>query len=135
MAALGVTATIELTPAGTLTALVRRELPAVTTLALNGPDDLAAARDLIAEHGTELADTPMPWQLVVAPAQGTVRVPEGSPRTAVAAGDVVVHVSTRTDEVAVRVERAGHLVEWLVADGDPVSAGQPLARVVAGVSA
>lgn len=134
MAALGVTATIELAPAGTLTALVRRELPSVTTLALNGPDDLAAARALIDEHGTELADSPLPWQLVVAPAKGTVRVPQGSPRTAVAAGDVVVHVATRTDEVAVRVERSGHLVEWLVSDGDPVSAGQPLARVVAGVS-
>jgi [acyl-carrier-protein] S-malonyltransferase len=57
LAALGVTATIELAPAGTLTALVRRELPDVTALALRSPDDLDAARELIDQHGSELAET------------------------------------------------------------------------------
>ncbi|HVV77305.1 MAG TPA: ACP S-malonyltransferase [Mycobacteriales bacterium] len=47
---LGVTAVIELPPAGTLTAMVRRAAPDVATLALNSPDDLPAARDLIREH-------------------------------------------------------------------------------------
>lgn len=52
-----------------------------------------------------------------------------------AAGDVVVRVTTHTEDLEVRAERAGHLVEWLVQDGDPVNAGQPLARVSAEVFA
>ncbi|MGW5280113.1 ACP S-malonyltransferase [Streptomyces collinus] len=48
--ALGVTALIEVCPGGTLTGLAKRALPGVTTLALKTPDDLDAARALIAEH-------------------------------------------------------------------------------------
>ncbi len=47
---LGVTALIEACPGGTLTGLAKRALPGVTTLALKTPDDLDAARELIAEH-------------------------------------------------------------------------------------
>ncbi|MGW2643576.1 ACP S-malonyltransferase [Streptomyces sp. NPDC001393] len=47
---LGVTALIEVCPGGTLTGLAKRALPGVTTLALKTPDDLDAARALIAEH-------------------------------------------------------------------------------------
>ena len=51
---LGVTGVIELPPAGTLAGLIKRELkgdgaPEIVTL--NTPDDLPAARDLIARHG------------------------------------------------------------------------------------
>jgi [acyl-carrier-protein] S-malonyltransferase len=54
LADLGVTAVLELPPAGTLSGLVKRELksrgvPEIVTL--NTPDDLPAARDLIARHG------------------------------------------------------------------------------------
>lgn len=131
LAALGVTATIELAPAGTLTALIRRELPDVATLALRSPEDLATARQLINEHAAELTCTTMPWQLLVAPAGGTVSVIGASLDATLSAGDVVVRVTTRTEDLEVRAERAGHLLEWLVHDGDPVSAGQPLARVSA----
>ncbi|MER6469478.1 ACP S-malonyltransferase [Streptomyces collinus] len=48
--ALGVTALIEMCPGGTLTGLAKRALPGVRTLALKTPDDLDAARALIAEH-------------------------------------------------------------------------------------
>jgi [acyl-carrier-protein] S-malonyltransferase len=51
---LGVTAIIELPPAGALAGLVKRELKgdgAPEILTLNTPDDLPAARDLIARHG------------------------------------------------------------------------------------
>jgi [acyl-carrier-protein] S-malonyltransferase len=48
--ALGVTALIEVCPGGTLTGLAKRALPGVQTLALKTPDDLDAARELIAEH-------------------------------------------------------------------------------------
>jgi [acyl-carrier-protein] S-malonyltransferase len=47
---LGVTALIEVCPGGTLTGIAKRALPGVATLALKTPDDLEAARALIAEH-------------------------------------------------------------------------------------
>ncbi|GAA3926236.1 ACP S-malonyltransferase [Actinomadura viridis] len=47
MRGLGVTAIIELPPAGTLVGLARRELKGVATLALKTPDDLAKAHELI----------------------------------------------------------------------------------------
>lgn len=47
---LGVTALLEVCPGGTLTGLAKRALPGVKTLALKTPDDIDAARELIAEH-------------------------------------------------------------------------------------
>lgn len=47
---LGVTALIELPPAGTLTGIARRAMRGVELLALKTPDDLDAARALIAGH-------------------------------------------------------------------------------------
>ncbi|NEV87095.1 ACP S-malonyltransferase [Streptomyces tendae] len=47
---LGVTAIIEVCPGGTLTGLAKRALPGVKTLALKTPDNLDAARELVAEH-------------------------------------------------------------------------------------
>jgi [acyl-carrier-protein] S-malonyltransferase len=47
---LGVTALVEVCPGGTLTGLAKRALPGVVTLPLKTPDDLDAARALIAEH-------------------------------------------------------------------------------------
>lgn len=55
MASHGVTALIELPPAGTLTGLARRGLPGVTVAAMKTPDDLDAARKLVAERAW---DTP-----------------------------------------------------------------------------
>jgi [acyl-carrier-protein] S-malonyltransferase len=51
MAGLGVTALIELPPAGTLTGLAKRALPGADLLALKTPDQIPAARALAAEHG------------------------------------------------------------------------------------
>jgi [acyl-carrier-protein] S-malonyltransferase len=48
---LGATAFIEVSPGGTLVGLAKRALPGVKTLALKTPEDLDAARELIAEHG------------------------------------------------------------------------------------
>ncbi|MFF5171842.1 ACP S-malonyltransferase [Micromonospora sp. NPDC000089] len=62
MADLGVTGVLELPPAGTLAGLVKRELkgagaPEIVTL--NTPDDLPAARELIARHaGPAAGDAP-----------------------------------------------------------------------------
>ncbi|MFD5768791.1 ACP S-malonyltransferase [Streptomyces sp. NPDC127049] len=46
----GATALIEVCPGGTLTGLAKRALPGVATVALKTPDDLDAARTLVAEH-------------------------------------------------------------------------------------
>ncbi|MGJ5828403.1 MULTISPECIES: ACP S-malonyltransferase [Streptomyces] len=53
---LGVTGLIEVCPGGTLTGLAKRALPGVRTVALKTPDDLDAARELIAETSTPAAD-------------------------------------------------------------------------------
>lgn len=50
---LGVTAMIELPPAGTLVGLAKRGMRGVETLALRSPDDLDKARDLIDRHVLE----------------------------------------------------------------------------------
>ena len=50
MSDIGVTALIELVPGGTLTGMARRALPGVELLALKTPDQLDAARELIAAH-------------------------------------------------------------------------------------
>lgn len=46
----GVTAMIEVAPAGTLVGLAKRSMPGVETLAIKTPDQLEAARTLIANH-------------------------------------------------------------------------------------
>ncbi|QBJ90355.1 ACP S-malonyltransferase [Streptomyces seoulensis] len=53
---LGATALIEVCPGGTLTGLAKRALPGVRTLALKTPEDLDAARALIAETASPAAD-------------------------------------------------------------------------------
>ncbi len=58
MAEHGVTALIELPPAGTLTGLARRALPGVTLQALKTPDDLEAARKLLAGHARPASPAP-----------------------------------------------------------------------------
>jgi [acyl-carrier-protein] S-malonyltransferase len=50
MSAIGVTALIELTPAGTLTGIAKRALPGIELLAMKTPDQLDAARALVTEH-------------------------------------------------------------------------------------
>ena len=50
MTGLGVTALVELLPGGTLTGIAKRSLPGVELLAIKTPDQLDAARTLIAAH-------------------------------------------------------------------------------------
>jgi len=50
MTGLGVTAFIELLPGGTLTGIAKRALPGVELLAIKTPDQLDAARTLVAAH-------------------------------------------------------------------------------------
>jgi [acyl-carrier-protein] S-malonyltransferase len=55
LSTLGVTATVELPPAGTLSGLVKRDLKGTVTLALKDPGDLDRAAGLISDHSGSLA--------------------------------------------------------------------------------
>ncbi|MFI7607843.1 acyltransferase domain-containing protein [Micromonospora sp. NPDC049366] len=134
LADLGVTGIIELPPAGTLAGLVKRELkgpdaPEIVTL--NTPDDLPAARDLIARHGAAPSHEPaLQFRVVVAPSAGTFApardLAEGG---TLRAGQVIGHVATRQGPVDVTAHDSGVLTEWLAHHDDPVAPGQPLARL------
>lgn len=132
MADLGVTALIEIPPAGTLTGLAKRALPGVEALALNTPDDLPAAWDLIARHGvpSTISTTPT-WRLVVAPIKGVFRAVDNAATAgdSLAPGAAVGSITSLRDTVDVVAPHGGTIVEWLVEDGDPVSPGQPLVRL------
>lgn len=116
---LGVSAVIELAPAGVLTGVIRRQLPAVTSVALRSPDDLDDARALIAEHTSIGERFTEDWQLLVAPTTGTIHLAEAPV------------VRNRSGEVPVQAGDTHDVIEWLVHDGDPVAEGQPLARLQA----
>ncbi|SFU02015.1 [acyl-carrier-protein] S-malonyltransferase [Geodermatophilus amargosae] len=134
---LGVTAAIELPPAGALAGLAKREWKGqnanggdVEVLALAGPGDLDRARGLIdAARGRPEAEHQPDWRVVVSPVRGTVSpadVPEG---TRLPAGTPLGCVRSRREEVNVSAAYDGVLAEWLVHDGDLVDAGDPLARL------
>jgi [acyl-carrier-protein] S-malonyltransferase len=141
MADMGVTAIIELPPAGTLVGLARRALPGVAQLAIKTPDQLDAARELVDEHLSEPdahGHGHLPeWRLIVAPTSGTFRSPAG--RADAAATGAMIALTTELGTVLARGgERpvaapwplgSAEIIEWLVEDGDPVSEGQPIVRV------
>jgi [acyl-carrier-protein] S-malonyltransferase len=130
MADLGVTAVIEMPPGGTLTGLVKRAIPGVETVALKSPDDLDAARDLVARHGVPSPlDTGPTWRLIVAPFAGTFRVGDAAVGTTLPPGAPVGSLVSRREELVLSAPYGGTVVEWLVEDGDPVSPGQPLVRL------
>jgi [acyl-carrier-protein] S-malonyltransferase len=136
MADLGVTAMIELPPAGTLTGLARRALPGVTVTAIKTPDQLDAARAMIEEHlsdpvlsGQRFASHQPEWRLIVAPTTGTFRSPDRVGGATVALTTDLGTVVARGGERPVTAPWPAEIIEWLVEDGDPVSEGQPLVRI------
>ena len=122
----GVTAAIELPPAGTLTGLIRRELHEVTPLALRTPDDLPAARRLVTEHAATSVGHEPAWRVVVAPGAGRF-VPATVER--LAPGAVLGAIEGRRETTTVFAPSGGVVIEWLAAEGDPVKPGQPLVRL------
>lgn len=135
MAVLEVSALIELPPAGTLTGLARRALPGVALAALKTPADLEAARALLASHGAgPHEDVHAPdWRLLVAPQDGTFRAASNGAAQAagglVPSGTPLGHIEVRSGQHTVSSTFPARILEWLVEDGDPVSAGQPLVRL------
>jgi [acyl-carrier-protein] S-malonyltransferase len=128
---LGVTAVIELVPAGTLAGIIRREMRGIELVALKSPDDLEDARALVSAHGQAgSAHLPGPaWRLVVAPVGGTFHAQPAAPGTKLAPGAAIGRVATQRQATDVSAPYGGILVEWLAEDGDPVAPGQPLARL------
>ncbi|MHB1068009.1 MAG: acyltransferase domain-containing protein [Candidatus Nanopelagicales bacterium] len=131
MADLGVTALIEIPPAGTLSGLAKRALPGVETLAVKTPDDLPAAWQMIERHGRPAnLDASPTWRLLVAPIKGTFRqsgtLAVGSP---VEVKSSIGSVDTLRESIPVVAPHGGTVVEWLVEDGDPVAPGQPILRL------
>ena len=139
MARQGASAFVELLPGGTLAGLAKRALPGVATVALKTPDDLGAARSLLAGHGASDPDENghLPeWRLLVAPHDGTFRAGHAgrpdrvlAPGIAVVSGAELGHVEVRSGQHSIAPTFDGTIIEWLVEDGDPVNAGQPLVRL------
>ncbi|HET6531561.1 MAG TPA: acyltransferase domain-containing protein [Actinoplanes sp.] len=131
---LGVTAVLELPPAGTLAGLIKRDLKgsgAPEILTLNTPDDLPTARDLIARHGMAPSLEPTPlFRVVVAAGAGLFQPADGLDEGhQVTVGQVIGRVVTRQGSVEVPAHAAGVLSEWLAHHDDPVAPGQPVARI------
>ncbi|MDQ6937223.1 MAG: acyltransferase domain-containing protein, partial [Actinomycetota bacterium] len=133
---LGVTAVIELPPAGTLAGLAKRELPGVQVIALKSPADLAAAQALVddrPQHGQ--GEHTVDFQVVVSPAKGVfTRSPGVAEGSTVAAGARLATITTNRDEHPVIAPTRGplQLTEWLRHDGDIVAAGLAVARLQPG---
>ncbi len=130
MADLGVTALLELAPGGTLTGLAKRTLPGVETFAVKTPDDLAAARGLLASRSGAAPEAAPSFRLDRRPVRAArstlIDLNEGS---VLPAGAMLGSVRSSRAEHPVTLPDGGVLVEWLASDGDPVSPGQPLVRL------
>ncbi len=71
----------------------------------------------------------MPFRIAVAPSAGAfvpAAVGEGD---RVAAGAALGQVRGRREQHDIRLDSDAVLIEWLALDGDPVTVGQPLARL------
>jgi [acyl-carrier-protein] S-malonyltransferase len=138
MRELGVTAVIELPPAGALAGLAKREWKGagIEILALSSPADLDRARELIgAERGRPEAEHLPDWRVVVSPVRGTVSPAEVAEGSHLPAGTPLGRIRSRREEVNVSAAYDGVLAEWLVHEGDLVDAGDPIARLYPEVSA
>jgi [acyl-carrier-protein] S-malonyltransferase len=130
MGELGVTALIEVPPAGTLAGLAKRALPGIEIVALKTPDDIEAARDLVERHGTPSPTSSAPtWRMLVAPAKGTFHHADVKVGDDLEVAAVIGRVVTNRDEQSIVAPEGGTIVEWLAEEGDPVSPGQPLVRL------
>ncbi len=134
---LGVTAVVELAPGGVLAGIAKREMPGVDVIAVKTPDDLAAARELIAsrpQHGQ--GEHTLDFRVVVTPAKGVfTRADAMDEGLEVARGARIGTVRTNREEHPVIAPEAGVLAEWLRHDGDIVAAGLPVARLSTGADA
>ena len=113
---LGVTGIIEIPPAGTLIGLAKRAMPGVELLALRTPNDLDAARRMVAEHGDRPDPSADPeWSLVIAPTKGTFGFSSVGIGDRVSGGTVLAHVRTANDDdvaVTLAVQFSTSMQAW-----------------------
>jgi len=131
MADLGVTGILEMPPAGTLTAIAKRQLKGVDTFALKTPDEIDDARAFADKHGdaSPMDSTPT-WRVVVSPGKGSFRQSADIPMGTRLRPDIVIgEVENLRGRTPVVAQHGGTIVEWIVEDGDLVSPGQALVRV------
>ena len=57
------------------------------------------------------------------------RTQDAAPGAHVRPGALLGHVEARSGQQPVTPPFPAHVIEWLVEDGDPVAAGQPLVRL------
>ena len=133
---LGITAIIELPPSGALAGLAKREIPGIEIVAIKSPDDLPAARSLIAATRRDNEAEHVPdFRVIVAPAKGIFTRSDGlAEGSQLRPGSRVGTIATNRDEHAVLAPASGSgsaavLAEWLRHDGDIVAAGLPVARI------
>ena len=133
MVDLGVQAVLELAPGGTLVGLAKRTMPGIETLAVKTPDDLPAARALLAARIGGAPEASPSFRLVVAPHAGTFQLTGSaldlSEGAELAPGVSLGSVRSARADYPVAAPLGGVLVEWLASDGDPVASGQPLVRL------
>jgi [acyl-carrier-protein] S-malonyltransferase len=135
---LGVTAVVELPPAGALIGLAKREWKGagIEMLSLSSPADLDRARELIeAERGRAEAEHLLDWRVVVSPVRGTVSPAEVAEGTHLPAGTPLGCIRSRREQIDISAGYPGVLAEWLVHEGDLVDAGDPIARLYPEVTA
>ena len=104
-------------------------MPGVETLAIATPDDLPAARAMLDRHNVAASEPAPSWRIAVAPVAGTFRRTPAEPGSTLAPGAALGVVVSNRAESSVEAAHGGVLVEWLADDGDPVSPGQPIARL------
>ena len=128
---LGVTGLVELPPAGILAGLAKRGMPGVEIFTLNTPDDLPAAADFVAKHGTpsNIKDLPT-WRVVLSPIKGTferVCMDEAGAELAENTRIGTIHADGET--YPVEAPYGGKIGEWLVTDGAEVNPGELIVRL------
>ncbi len=128
---LGVSAAIELAPAGTLTGIAKRELSGVELLAVKTPDDIARARTMMdARPPSGPGEFTPEFRVVVTRAEGVfTRAAEVDEGSTIAAGTELGTIRNNRDEHRIVAEKPGVLAAWLRHDGDIVAAGLPVARI------
>jgi [acyl-carrier-protein] S-malonyltransferase len=131
MVGLGVTAAIELAPAGALVGMAKREIPGIELLAIKSPADLGAAASMISNQTEQGQGEHTPeFRVVITPAKGIFTRTEGLVEGQhVGRGARLGTVRTNRDEHAIIAPYAGVLTEWLRSDGDIVAAGLPVVRL------
>lgn len=131
---LGVTGLIELPPAGILAGLAKRGMPGVEIFTLNTPEDLPAAAEFVAKHGTpsNIKDLPT-WRVVLSPIKGTFeRICQEDVGTELDENTRIGVVHADGETYPVEAPYGGTIGEWLVADGADVNPGELIVRLKPG---